>query len=135
MKVSKTTKRVLVASTLILFGSATGAGFILRSRRAPKTKAEVVQSIDADLRALARKGLAGSLLLSQDGEIILQKGYGFADRSTGRMATPETGFDIGSLVKAFTGVAILQLESEGQLHLYDAILKFFPNSPADKINI
>ena len=135
MKLSMATKRVLVASTLILFGSATGAWFILRSRKSPKPKSEVVQSIDADLRGRARKGLSGSLLLLQDGEIILQKGYGFADRSTGRMVTPETGFDIGSLVKAFTGLAILQLESEGKLHLNDAMPKFFPNSPPDKINI
>lgn len=135
MKVTKTSKRLLAAIMVVLVGSSVGAFLFRQSSETPKSKEDVVQDIDSHLRNLVSKGLAGSLLLSQDGEIILLKGYGLADRSTGRLVTPETGFDIGSLVKAFTGVAILQLEGAGKLRLDDTIVKYFPSAPADKSKI
>jgi CubicO group peptidase (beta-lactamase class C family) len=135
MKMTKTGKRLLTAVIVVLVGSAIGALAFLRSRDTPKSKAEVVQGIDADLRDRASKGLAGSLLLAQDGEVILLKGYGLADRSTGRAVTPDTGFDIGSLVKTFTGVAVLQLEDAGKLHLNDTIVKYFSKVPATEASL
>ena len=82
-----------------------------------------------------QKDFAGQLLLEQDGAVLLDKGYGDADRAARRPVTPDTAFDIGSLVKPFTMMAILKLESDGKLRRADSIARFLPGVPADKAGI
>lgn len=131
MKAARTLMVVGVAGVLII-----SVWLFVRWRsETPKPKEEVLRDIDGNLAILAGKGLAGSLLLAQDGAVLLSRGYGLADRSSGRKVTPETGFDIGSLVKIFTAAAILQLESQGRLSSGDAIGRFLPNVPPDKAGI
>lgn len=98
-------------------------------------KGQVVSEIDGYLSGLTSRGFSGSLLLAQDGNVLLNKAYGLADRSSGRRITVATGFDIGSLVKAFTTAAILKLEGRGKLRRSDSIARFFPNAPTDKAPI
>jgi CubicO group peptidase (beta-lactamase class C family) len=128
-------KLILVGAIVIALSFA--VWFFLRGRsdKPPAPKAEVLRGIDSDLRDLAAKGLSGTLLLAQDGEVLMTRGYGLADRSSGRAVTIETGFDIGSLVKPITAAAILQLESQGKLRLDDRIGKFFTDAPSDKAAI
>jgi len=131
---SKAAQALLAA--VVVVAASVGTWLVLRSRsQTPQTKEEVVRAIDSDLASLARKQFAGSLLLALDGEVLLARGYGIADRRSGRLVTPETGFDIGSLVKPFTAAAVLQLESQGRLHVQDAIGGWFPDVPPDKAKI
>jgi len=106
-----------------------------RREEPPKPRDQVIAEIDADLTRLASRGLGGAVVLEQDGEVLISKGYGLADRASGRAATPDTGFDIGSLVKPFTTVAVLKQESGGALHRTDSIARFLPDLPADKARI
>ncbi|MFN2514071.1 MAG: serine hydrolase domain-containing protein, partial [Pyrinomonadaceae bacterium] len=68
----------------------------------------------------------------KDGQVILSKGYGLANRERKIPVTPDTIFDIGSLVKQFTAAAILKLEMKGKLRITDPISKYFKNVPPDK---
>jgi len=121
---------------LVVIAVGVAVWFFIRWRgESPKSKEEVVRGIDANLVTLAGKGFAGSVLLAKDGQVILNRGYGLADRSSGRLVTIDTGFDIGSLVKPFTAAAILQLESEGKLHTSDPIGRFFQGAPQAKAAI
>jgi CubicO group peptidase (beta-lactamase class C family) len=95
----------------------------------------VISQIDSTLQSLVPRGFAGSVVLVDHGITLLSKGYGLADRSTQRPVTPETGFDIGSLVKPFTVAAILKLQSQGKLRVADAISSVLPNVPPDKARI
>jgi len=104
-------------------------------RQLPRSKEEVLRSIDSDLAGAAKKGFGGSLLLASAGNVVLSKGYGMADESRARLITSQTGFDIGSLVKPFTAAAILKLESQGRLHVNDTLGAYFPNVPSDKSRI
>ncbi len=80
-------------------------------------------------------GFSGSVLVAQNGRILLEKGFGMADREAARRETAETVFSIGSITKQFTAAAILKLESQGKLKLDDRLSTYFPEAPADKSGI
>jgi CubicO group peptidase (beta-lactamase class C family) len=59
-----------------------------------------------------------TLSIVQNGEIILLKGYGFADRESRKPVDPsKTLFRPGSTSKLFTWTAVMQLMEEGKLDL------------------
>src|ERR1700674_5355717 len=78
---------------------------------------------------------AGAVLAARRGQVLLDKGYGFADEATGEPYTAATVFDIASVSKQFTAAAILALEMEGKLRVEDTLARFFPGVPADKAGI
>jgi CubicO group peptidase (beta-lactamase class C family) len=91
-----------------------------------------VLEIDAYLNKRAdRDAFSGSLLIAQDGEILLSKGYGFADREQKSPNTPQTKFRIGSVTKQFTAMAILILQTQGKLNVQDHICAYLSECPAD----
>lgn len=91
--------------------------------------------LDDHLTRAARFGFAGAFLVAKDGEIILHKGYGLADRERGLPVTAETVFDIGSITKQFTAAAILRLEEMGRLRVSDSIGRYFAGVPPEKTGI
>jgi len=52
--------------------------------------------------------------------------YGYANKEKNINIDPYTLFELGSMSKAFTGLGILILESEGKLSLDDPITKYIP---------
>jgi CubicO group peptidase (beta-lactamase class C family) len=68
----------------------------------------------------------GSVLVGKDDEIILAKGYGYADEKEETFNTMNTTFEVGSITKQMTAVAILQLQEEGKLSVEDSLTKYFP---------
>lgn len=91
--------------------------------------------IDTFMSRCADGGLSGSLLVERDGQVILHRGYGLAEREAGRPAEAETPYHLGSLGKQFTATAILLLEQEGKLRTSDLLSRHLPNVPADKAAI
>ncbi|MBI2098057.1 MAG: beta-lactamase family protein [Candidatus Wildermuthbacteria bacterium] len=67
-----------------------------------------------------------SLGVVLDGELVLQRGYGFADVERKVRTKPETSYRVASISKMFTAVAILQLAEGKKLHLDDAIISYLP---------
>jgi CubicO group peptidase (beta-lactamase class C family) len=55
--------------------------------------------------------------------------YGIADRATARVNTAETRFNLGSISKTFTAIAIAQLIQQGRLSLDDSLAKVLPEYP------
>jgi CubicO group peptidase (beta-lactamase class C family) len=106
---------------------------------APGADAVVGGELGARLDALAEQaradGFHGVLLVAQDGNEVLAKGYGLADEGTRTAFSPSTVVPIGSCVKDFTKVAIYQLVEAGKLRLDDTLGKFFPAAPEDKRGI
>jgi CubicO group peptidase (beta-lactamase class C family) len=100
---------------------------------APDTAAaRIAIAVDDHLTRLSGYGYSGATLLAIRGQVVLRKGYGIANDSTGALVTPETVFDIGSLAKTFTAAAVLVLESRGRLSLDDSLSRFLDGVPADK---
>jgi len=69
---------------------------------------------------------SGSILISQNNEKIISKGYGLANIAFGVKNSPRTKFQIASLSKSFTATAILLLEEKGKIQLNDPIGKYLP---------
>jgi CubicO group peptidase (beta-lactamase class C family) len=72
---------------------------------------------------------SGSVLVAQNGQVVLAKGYGEANWDTATPNTPDTRFFLGSLTKAFTAMALLILQEQGKLHVEDPICTYIPNCP------
>lgn len=84
----------------------------------------------------SRNEFSGTVLLSKEGEIIINQGYGFANREHQVMNTADTKFRIGSITKQFTALAIMMLEEQGVLNVDENLKRFTPSfNYADDITI
>jgi D-alanyl-D-alanine carboxypeptidase len=82
------------------------------------------------LAALVKEDrFAGVVLIARDGQPVFQQAFGLADRANGRANTTATRFNIGSINKSFTQLAIGQLVAAGRVALTDPLGKFFPDYP------
>ncbi len=68
---------------------------------------------------LERSDIAGaSVMVMQDGKVLLKKGYGYADIKAKKTVDPDvTIFRLASISKLFTWISIMQLEEQGKLDL------------------
>mgnify|MGYP000879449042 CR=1 FL=1 len=67
-----------------------------------------------------------AVIVIQDGKVVHEKGYGLADLKMKERITPQTVFDIGSITKQFTAMAVMMLAERGKLSYADTLSKFFP---------
>jgi CubicO group peptidase (beta-lactamase class C family) len=110
------------------------AGFVylyptLTSKPAPK--AGPINSIDHFISSAAQHQVfSGSVLIAQNGKILLDKGYGWADQGKRLPNQPSTRFRIGSVTKQFTAMAILLLQEQGKLRVQDPICEYISGCPA-----
>jgi len=115
-------------AVLLLAGGASAV-----RAQAPNTARmeQVVQSY------VAAKQFMGSVLVARGNEVLLDKGYGFADLEWEVPNSPATKFRLGSITKQFTATSILLLEERGKLNVNDPVKKYLPDAPAawDKITI
>ena len=81
---------------------------------------------------------SGVVLVAKGGTIVFEKAYGYADKNFEILNRMDTKFNIGSLNKVITKIAILQLLQSGKLSLDDLIGEHLPDLPeelASKIKI
>jgi D-alanyl-D-alanine carboxypeptidase len=76
---------------------------------------------------------SGSVLIAQQGIPVLQVAHGLADRSLEISNQIDTKFNLGSMDKMFTAIAIMQLVEQGELSLYEKIGKYLPDYPTPEI--
>lgn len=88
---------------------------------------EIDNYIEAQLQRLRIPGLA--LAVVRDGEIVKAAGYGYANLELLVPVTASTVFEIGSITKPFTAVAIMMLVEDEKLSLEDELTTFFPQAP------
>ncbi|MBN1136001.1 MAG: serine hydrolase [Anaerolineae bacterium] len=96
----------------------------------PAGPGELETFLDAFMgEQMAEKHIPGAaLVLVRDGEILLNKGYGYADVENRIPVDPErTVFRWGSVGKAFTAVAVMQLAEQGRLDLHADVNQYLPD--------
>jgi CubicO group peptidase (beta-lactamase class C family) len=91
------------------------------------TRADVETWLDGFLPYALQGGdvAGGVVVVVKDGEVLLQKGYGYADVQSKRRVDPErTLFRAGSVAKLLTDTAVMQLLEQGKLDLDAPIDKY-----------
>ena len=68
----------------------------------------------------------GSILVTENGKVILSKGYGYAEMEWKNPNTPDTKFRLASITKQFTAMLIMQLVEKGQISLDGKISDYLP---------
>jgi CubicO group peptidase (beta-lactamase class C family) len=74
-------------------------------------------------------GPGATILVAKNGKPIYRKAFGKANLELNVAMKPENVFELGSITKQFTAVAILMLMDQGKLSLSDEITKFIPDYP------
>src|SRR5437588_1595764 len=97
----------------------------------------IATKVDDYIRAeMQRQHIPGlSLAVVKDGQIILAKGFGFANVEHQVPVKPETIFQSGSMGKQFTATAVMMLVEAGKLSLADPTSKYFTDAPDGWKNI
>jgi CubicO group peptidase (beta-lactamase class C family) len=92
--------------------------------------AERLKAVEALLKKRFPPDQPGAaVVLIADGKVALEKGYGLADLDTKRPITPQTAFDLASLSKQFTAMAVMILADRGKLVFDDDVRKYLPELP------
>ncbi|MBJ7985237.1 MULTISPECIES: serine hydrolase domain-containing protein [Bacillus] len=81
---------------------------------------------------LKDKGFNGTVLVADKDNVVLRKGYGYANVKDKILTTPRTKYRIGSITKTVVAISILQLKEKGKLSIEDNVNKYIPSFPADK---
>ena len=101
----------------------------------PLTPAETARIDRIVTSALAAEEVpSASIAVVRDGRIVLAKAYGKASERL--LATPALPYQVASISKQFTAMALLLLEDEGKLDLDDKVAKYLPGiSGGDRITL
>jgi CubicO group peptidase (beta-lactamase class C family) len=77
--------------------------------------------------------LSGVLLVAKDGVTIASKAAGIANKATGAAIDLNTKFNLGSMNKMFTAVAVAQLAQAGKLSFNDTVGNHLPDYPNKEV--
>jgi len=95
------------------------------------TPYNVAEEVDTYLNSLVEaNAFSGAVLVAQDSQILLSRGYGLANRAQDVPNTPQTRFRICSITKQFTAIGVLILQDRGQLSVSDPICDYLPQCPS-----
>ena len=87
--------------------------------------------MDQVVRASAEKDeFSGSVLVARDGEILLDQGYGLANREWNIPNAGDTKFRLGSVTKQFTAVGVMLLAERGLVDIDAPVKTYVPDAPS-----
>jgi D-alanyl-D-alanine carboxypeptidase len=99
-----------------------------------RARDNVAKELDSYLSSLVSENkLSGAVLIAKDGILVASKAAGIANKATGAPITLNTKFNLGSMNKMFTAVAIAQLAQAKRLSFDDLISKHLPDYPNKEV--
>jgi CubicO group peptidase (beta-lactamase class C family) len=91
---------------------------------------DVAAQVDDYLNDLTNQGeFSGSVLIANDNQVIISKGYGMANIELSVPNASLTKFRIGSVTKQFTALAIMILQERELLSIHDPISTYVLDCP------
>lgn len=83
----------------------------------------------------ARNNFSGCVLVAENGVPLFEKALGYANYEKRIPLNIQTQFELASVSKQFTAMAIMQLKEKGRLSYEDSLLKYFPELPFKNVTI
>jgi CubicO group peptidase (beta-lactamase class C family) len=83
----------------------------------------------------SRSGFNGNVLVAKKGKIIYQNSFGWADYLHRDSLTITSRFELASVSKPLTGLAVLQLVEQGKLDIDAPVSSFFPGFPYEGVTV
>lgn len=108
----------------MLFFSNLFVNLTLQADKPDERIQQLSHYIEKQQKAAKIPGMA--VVVVQGNEIAYQHYSGYSDIDRKSPVTADTLFEIGSNSKAFTGLAVLQLEKQGLINLDDPVNKYLP---------
>src|SRR5262249_39725309 len=96
--------KTAVILALFTFVGATSSGAVSPPKGVSALSHEIDAIVEHALKAGPFPGI--SVAVERDGQMLYQKGFGYADLENRVKVTPDTVFPIGSITKTMTGLAI-----------------------------
>lgn len=97
---------------------------------APTNKAEFLSTTEKYLdEQVSKDNFSGVVLIAKDDKPIFFKAYGLASKENKTPNNLETKFNLGSINKIFTKIAIGQLVQQGKISFDDKLGKYLPDYP------
>ncbi|WP_341226400.1 serine hydrolase domain-containing protein [uncultured Arcticibacterium sp.] len=87
------------------------------------------------VQSKVKKGFNGSILIAQSGVVLCDTSIGFANFEDSILIGDETPFQLASLSKTFTSVAIMQLVEKGKLSLDLTVKDYYPDFPYEGVTL
>jgi CubicO group peptidase (beta-lactamase class C family) len=95
-----------------------------------------LREIDSFLTRMNEGGkFSGGVLIAEKGRIVYSKYLGSADIEKGIPNSLSSRFDVASVSKTFTAIAVLQLMEKKKLRLEDPFMRYFPDFPYPGVTI
>jgi len=92
------------------------------------TDSQTIQDLSSYLERLSTQGkFSGVALVAKDNEILFEQAYGYANHAFNAPNNIDTKFNMASVGKMFTAVAIMQLIQDGKLSLDDTLIELVPD--------
>ncbi|SIT75726.1 serine hydrolase domain-containing protein [Pontibacter indicus] len=82
-----------------------------------------------------RRGFNGTVLVTKYDQIIYRGAFGYADFKTKDTLSTQTVFQLASVSKQFTAVAVMMLKEQGKLNYEDSLQVYIPDFPYKGITI
>ncbi|MFM2387255.1 MAG: hypothetical protein RL660_2012 [Bacteroidota bacterium] len=95
----------------------------------------IINSLDTFYRTRVNGGFNGSVLVATKGKVLYERYFGYSQRESGRMWSPETASQLASTSKPFTAAAVCFLKDKGLLKFDDPVEKYIPGFPYQGITI
>ena len=110
------------------------AAFPVATPESQGVSAAAVRRLASEVEEYVKNGtiVGGELLIIKNRKTILHEVYGESDREGKRAMERGTIFNIRSMTKPLTGVAVQMLVDEGKLRLDDPVAKYLPGFNNDK---
>ncbi|MGE5314146.1 MAG: serine hydrolase domain-containing protein [Acidobacteriota bacterium] len=81
------------------------------------------------------RGFNGTVLVAHNGEVLYKHAFGYSDIRHKTPLSVSSEFQLASVSKQFTAVAIMMLHDRGLLDFGDPVQKFFPDFPYRHITV
>jgi CubicO group peptidase (beta-lactamase class C family) len=116
----------LAIKSIAIFGLALPMMVMCRTaNQGPSAK-----QVDALLAGLTSDREPGTaVLVTKDGRVVFERGYGITDLRTMRRIGARTNFRLASVTKQFTAAAVILLVRDGKLRYEASLTEIFPDFP------